>query len=60
MSKLQDKKTGKSLCERLYVDLDYSVEACSEMFNVSLKTIYRWINAGNWKEKKSNRKLWIT
>ena len=56
MSKLQDKKTGRSLCERLYVDLDYSVEACSEMFNVSLKTIYRWINAGNWKEKKVESK----
>ena len=56
MSNHKDIKSGRLLCERLYVDLDYSTDDCSEAIGVSTKTVYRWIKAGHWREKKVETK----
>ena len=53
MSETQDKKLRRVICEQLYVDLDVSVEECAKSIGVSDKTVYRWIQAGNWNEKKT-------
>jgi len=56
MSNHKDKKTGRFLCERLFVDLDYSIDDCSEVAGVTPKTVYKWIKAGHWREKKVETK----
>jgi predicted DNA-binding protein YlxM (UPF0122 family) len=53
MSDIQDKKLMKLTAEQMYVDLEVSVEECAKAIGVSKKTIYSWIKAGNWNEKKN-------
>ena len=52
MSETQDKFLRKQTCEQMYVDLDISIEDCARAIGVSEKSIYRWIKAGNWNDKK--------
>jgi len=52
MSNIIDKKEGVFICERLFVDLNMSIEECAKTIGVSSKTVYKWIKVGNWHEKK--------
>ena len=52
MSNITDKKEGMFICERLFVDLNMSIEECAKTVGVSSKTVYKWIKIGNWHEKK--------
>jgi transposase-like protein len=53
MSEIQDKKLRRLTCEQMYVELDISIEDCAKAIGVCDKTIYRWIKAGKWNEKKA-------
>jgi predicted DNA-binding protein YlxM (UPF0122 family) len=37
----------------MYVELDISIEECAKAVGVCDKTVYRWIKAGGWNEKKA-------
>ena len=56
MSEIQDKMYRKITCEQMYVELDISVEECAKVIGVSVKTVYRWMNEGNWTDKKLQSK----
>jgi hypothetical protein len=42
----------KLTCEQLYIEMDKSIEELSVVLDISVKTIYRWAQVGNWIEKK--------